>query len=184
MREIKLPSLSPRANATADVEDACEGCGSCVGRRDFVLRGFGALVAAAVMGTLPRSVAAQPIRWIQGTGSGAARRYPVPTDDGVHVDRAQEIIVVRYRGLLAAFALSCPHQRSMLRWKPDDGIFQCTKHHSEYKPTGEYIKGRATRNMDRLAVHIDGGELVVDVATVYKSDEDPSGWATAAIPVS
>jgi len=100
------------------------------------------------------------------------------------VDKGAEIIVVRYQGMLAAFALSCPHQRSMLRWKPDKGFFQCTKHHSEYTPTGEYIKGRATRNMDRLAVSIEAGEVVVDAGTVYKSDEDPQGWAAAAIPVS
>jgi nitrite reductase/ring-hydroxylating ferredoxin subunit len=155
-----------------------------VRRRDFVLKGLGALVAAAVMGILPREIAAQPIRWIQGTGSGSARRYPVPAEDGVHVDRGAEIIVVRYQGLLAAFALSCPHQRSMLRWKPDEGYFQCTKHHSEYTPTGVYIKGRATRNMDRLAISIENGELVVDPGTVYKSDEDPGAWAAAALPVT
>jgi len=191
MREMRLPSLSPLAGS--DSPDAgfdtgsdgvCDGCGSCVGRRDFVVRGLGALVAAAVMGTLPRAIAAQPIRWIRGTGSGSARRYPVPQEDGVHVDKGAEIIIVRYQGLLAAFALSCPHQRSMLRWKPKDGFFQCTKHHSEYKPTGEYIKGRATRNMDRLAIEVEAGELVVDPGTVYKSDEDPRGWAAAAIPVS
>ena len=155
-----------------------------MGRRDFVLRGLGALVAAAVVGTLPREIAAQPIRWIVGTGSGSARRYPVPPDDGVHVDKDAEIIVVRYQGMIAAFALSCPHQRSMLRWKADKGYFQCTKHHSEYTPMGVYIKGRATRNMDRLAIHMEAGELVVDAGTVYKSDDDPSGWAAAAIPVS
>ena len=191
MSEMRLPSLAPHvggahpgSGSVAGSDEACEGCGSCVGRRDFVLKSFGALVAAAVLGTLPRSVAAQPIRWIEGTGSGSARRYPVPSEDGVHVDVGAEIIVVRWHGLLAAFALSCPHQRSMLHWKPDKGYFQCSKHHSEYKPTGEYIKGRATRNMDRLAIHIEGDSLVVDAGTVYKSDDDPRGWAAAAIPVS
>jgi Rieske Fe-S protein len=71
----------------------------------------------------------------------------------------------------------------MLRWRPEDGIFQCTKHHSEYSPTGEYRKGRATRNMDRLAIRLEGAELVVDAGTVIQSDENAGGWAAAAVSV-
>jgi nitrite reductase/ring-hydroxylating ferredoxin subunit len=187
MSEITLPTLTPRGDRSmrmAGPAEACYACGSCVGRRDFVLKGLGALVAAAVMGTLPRSLAAQPIRWIQGTGSGSARRYPVPTEDGVHVDRAAGIIVVRYQGDLAAFSLACPHQHAMLKWLPSDDVFECTKHHSKYSPMGVYIKGRATRNMDRLAISVVGDQLVVDPGTLYKSDKDPSGWAAAVIQVS
>jgi Rieske Fe-S protein len=100
------------------------------------------------------------------------------------VDRAAEIILVRYQGQLAAFSLACPHQHALLKWRANDDMFQCTKHHSEYTPMGVYVKGRATRNMDRLAVSIENGEVVVDANTLYKSDKDPSGWAAAAIPVS
>jgi Rieske Fe-S protein len=69
----------------------------------------------------------------------------------------------------------------MLRWRDKKGIFQCTKHHSEYSPLGEFQKGRATRNMDRLAVEIVGGAVVVDPTRVFHSDDDAVGWAAAAV---
>lgn len=130
---------------------------------------------------LPGSAAAAPIRWIQASTSGETLRYPVPTADGVDVDRHNELIMVRYQGIIAAFALSCPHQHSMLRWRANKGYFQCTKHHSEYSPTGVYLKGRATRNMDRLAIRLDGSDVVVDPKTVYHSDDDPQAWNAAVV---
>jgi len=175
MNPTTLPSLPPR-------EDACEGCGSCPSRREFFRVGVGAAVAAAVAAVLPASAGATPIRWIRSTGSAGEPRYPMPTADGVDVDRGNEVILVRYQGTVAAFALSCPHQRSMLRWRQEDGIFRCTKHHSEYSPTGQYLKGRATRNMDRLGIRLEGSEVVVDPTTVYHSDDDPGGWASAVVP--
>jgi Rieske Fe-S protein len=175
MSEMKLTSL-------AASEGECAGCGSCPSRREFFRVGVGAAVVAAIAAVLPASAAgATPIRWVRSVGSGGALRYPVPTADGVDVDRDHEVILVRYQGTVAAFALSCPHQRSMLRWREGDGIFQCTKHHSEYSPTGVYLKGRATRNMDRLGISLDGSEVVIDPDTVYHSDEDPTGWASAVV---
>jgi Rieske Fe-S protein len=175
MNPTTLPSLPPR-------QGACEGCGSCPSRREFFRVGIGAAVAAAVAAVLPASAGATPIRWIRSAGSGGDLRYPLPTADGVDVDRGNEVILVRYQGTVAAFALSCPHQRSMLRWREGDGIFRCTKHHSEYSPTGQYLKGRATRNMDRLGIRMEGSEVVVDPTTVYHSDDDPGGWASAVVP--
>ena len=37
------------------------------------------------------------------------------------------------------------------------------------------MTGRATRNMDRLAVRVDGGDLVVNVDSMFQSDKDPAG---------
>ena len=160
---------------------ACEGCGECLGRRDFVRIGLGGSIAAAVAAAVPTNLAASSIRWIRALSAGEVLRYPVPPTDGVDVDRDNELILVRYQGAIAAFALSCPHQRSMLRWREKDGIFQCTKHHSQYSPVGVYEKGRATRNMDRLGISLDGGEVVVDPAIVFHSDDDPQGWDGAVV---
>lgn len=168
----------------AEREEACDGCGSCPGRREFLRAGLAAAALAALAGMSAREAAAAPVRWTRSVGGTDELRYPVPVADGVEVDRKNEVILVRHRGVLAAFALSCPHQRSMLRWREKDGIFQCTKHHSEYSPTGVYQRGRATRNMDRLLIRREGGEVVVDPATTYHSDEDPQGWASATVSVS
>jgi Rieske Fe-S protein len=80
-----------------------------------------------------------------------------------------------------AFALSCPHQNTALRWADAEHEFQCPKHHSKYQPDGTFITGRATRNMDRYAISRQGGNVVVDFDTLYRDDEDPKGWTAAAV---
>jgi len=174
MSRMKLSELSPSPN------QGCDGCGSCIGRRTFFRMGLG---AAAVLATLRADDLRAATASVQGSGDPSALRYPVPTADGVTVDRSNEVILVRQEGEVMAFALSCPHQRSMLRWRDGDGIFQCSKHHSEYTPAGVYEKGRATRNMDRLAVKLDGSEVVVDRTTTYHSDENPQAWESAVVEV-
>jgi nitrite reductase/ring-hydroxylating ferredoxin subunit len=176
MSELKLTSLASR-------NEQCDGCGSCVGRREFLRTGLGAAAVAALAALLPTGAEATPVRWTRASTRGGELRYPLPATDGVDVDRSNELILVRHEGVVTAFALSCPHQRSMLRWREGDGIFQSTKHHSEYGPLGVYQKGRATRNMDRLLIRREGDELVVDPSTKYQSDEDPQGWASAALKV-
>ena len=60
--------------------------------------------------------------------------------------------------------------------------FQCPKHHSQYQPDGEFITGRATRNMDRLAIRRDAANnIVVDPDTLYRSDEDAAEWKAAVV---
>ncbi len=97
------------------------------------------------------------------------------------MDRANQVILVRSQGNACAFALSCPHQNTALKWLGDQERFQCPKHQSKYTPEGVFISGRATRNMDRLPIRVDGGRLLVDVDRVYESDKDPSGWAGATV---
>jgi len=108
--------------------------------------------------------------------------YPVPATDGAEIDRDNEVILVRYKNEVFAFSLGCPHQNVSLRWNETDLRFQCPKHHSQYQPDGEFITGRATRNMDRLAIRRDAANnIVVDPDTLYKSDEDEAQWKNAVV---
>ena len=93
----------------------------------------------------------------------------------------ERVIMVRYQGHLYGFNLSCPHENTALKWLPKDGRFQCPKHESRYQPSGQFIDGRATRNMDRLGVRVENGMLIVDVKKFYKSDKDPAGWSAATV---
>ncbi|MCJ7630021.1 MAG: Rieske (2Fe-2S) protein [Longimicrobiales bacterium] len=163
-------------------DEPCEGCGSCLARREFLRVGVGAAAVAALAALFPGQAAA--VRWTEPTGTGPPLRYPVPQSDGVEIDKSGEVILVRQGITVFAFALSCPHERSMLRWREGDGIFRCSKHHSEYSSQGVFQKGRATRNMDRLAVRLEGNELVVDPDTVFLSDENPEGWASALVSLA
>jgi nitrite reductase/ring-hydroxylating ferredoxin subunit len=173
------PSPSPD-----DEPGDCRACGTCTGRREFLRTSLGLAALSTLAALLPRGAGAEAIRRTHSTGgAGGEVRYPVPASTGVEVDRDHEVILVRDGTTVTAFALSCPHQRSMLRWRDNKGIFQCTKHHSEYNLDGVYQKGRATRNMDRLAIRLEGGEVVVDPSVAYHSDEDPAGWNAAAVQV-
>jgi hypothetical protein len=90
----------------------------CTGRV-FSLAVLGLGAGAAV---LPVSVGAT------GAVAGSERRYPIPANDGVTIDRSNQIITVRFQNNLYAFNLACPHENTALKWLPKDNRFQCPKH--------------------------------------------------------
>lgn len=158
----------------------CEACPLVSDRREF-LRSAAALAIGAIGLTLPiRSATAKVLS--SAIGGRKTLSYAVPASDGAEIDRDNEVILVRYNDEVYAFNLSCPHQHTALRWNEDVMRFQCPKHHSQYQPDGEFITGRATRNMDRFAIRRDAGNnIVVDPDTMYQSDEDAAEWKAAVI---
>jgi Rieske Fe-S protein len=110
--------------------------------------------------------------------------YPMPSADGVQIDKENEVILARWGNQVFAFVLACPHQNTALRWEADAKRFQCPKHKSKYRPDGTFIEGRATRSMDRYAVKLTGASVVVDVDTVYQEDMDKSTWLQAVVTLS
>jgi Rieske Fe-S protein len=152
----------------------------CLSRRDFLQRACFSFTAAA-LGLNAADAAPLPVTFADGVLAGTDHRYPLPTGDGVTIDRKEQVIIVRYQNRIYAFNLSCPHENTALKWLPKDLRFQCPKHESKYQPNGTFMSGRATRNMDRLTIRRDGDSLLVDLSHIIKSDVDPSGWAAAAI---
>lgn len=167
-----------------ETPDDCIDC-TLHDRRSFLARTMAAVAAAAVL--LPGVVNAEAMAGFvmarASRGADGTVRYPIPAADGATIDTENEVILVRFDGSCMAFALSCPHQRAMLKVKRGDTSFVCTKHKSEYKMDGEYIRGRATRSMDRRTIRKDGAELVVDVESQIRSDTDPAGWGAAFVTV-
>jgi nitrite reductase/ring-hydroxylating ferredoxin subunit len=172
---------------TASAHNTTDECNDCTlhDRRSFLTRSLAAIAAASVL--LPGVVSAEEM--VGFVMTHAARRadgtakYPIPAADGATIDTDNEVIIVRTGGKIIAFALSCPHQRAMLKVKGGDTSFLCPKHKSEYKIDGEYIRGRATRSMDRRSIKREGTDVVVDLESVIQSDEDAAGWAAAAVSV-
>jgi len=146
-------------------------CTECLSRRNFLQ-----IVAALGFATLP-------VLFVEGVEAASEQKYPFPASEGVTIDRKQQVIVVRTQAQVYAFNLSCPHENTALKWLPKDNRFQCPKHESKYQPNGTFTSGRATRNMDRLAIRRDGNDLYVDLSHIIKSDTDSAGWAAAAIAV-
>lgn len=160
----------------------CDGCPP-EGRRDFLKDSLATVAAVLVtIAAAPLDALAIPIR------AGAAiriwgneRSYAVPPADGAVIDKDNEVILVRYAGAVYAFALSCPHQNTALRWLGDDSRFQCPKHKSKYQPDGTFMSGKATRNMDRYAVSRKGKLIAVDLGVLIRSDKEPERWAAARL---
>jgi nitrite reductase/ring-hydroxylating ferredoxin subunit len=172
-------------------------CGGCplhdtaepvIERRDFIRAAGLALASLTMLGLGSQDAAALPLGDTRAFGARPGdrreeKRYPIPTADGVSIDRDNSVIIARSAGKVYAFSLGCPHQNTSLRWLADDHQFQCPKHRSRYQADGVYIEGRATRDMDRLALHRDGAEMVVDVDTLYQQDLNTAQWNAAFIAV-
>jgi nitrite reductase/ring-hydroxylating ferredoxin subunit len=158
--------------------------GDCpIARRAFLrdVTAFAAVLAAAGLAPRVAFAAPQPIRALSRVRSEV--RYAVPSVDGVSFDDANEVILVRNAGHVYAFLLSCPHQNTALKTDPAGGGFKCPKHDSRYKWDGQFIDGRATRNMDRYAIRKDGASVAVNLDKYYESDSEPTQWAGATITV-
>ena len=149
------------------MSDPCTACGS---RREFLSHALGIAVGIAL-----------PLHEASARASGSERRYPIPAADGAAIDRAAQIVLVRYQMHAYAFALACPHQNTALKWLPKDARFQCPKHDSRYQPDGTFVSGHATRGMDRFAIRREGDALVVDAARWFQSDRQAAEWAAARV---
>jgi nitrite reductase/ring-hydroxylating ferredoxin subunit len=178
-----------QAGHEADHE-ADHDCGTCPiagasNRRDFVRDA--ALGIAGVLATLgiARSAAALPVSMIESfSRTQKGINYAIPSGDGVQIDKDNEVILVRWQNAMYAFNLSCPHQRTALRWNDAAKEFQCPKHKSKYTPAGSFISGRATRGMDRFAIQRAGNNVVVDVDHMYEEDENEAQWKTAFVKIA
>ena len=160
-------------------DSPCVGCiAGGTDRRAFLADAVSAALALAGLSI------ASPLRELHALepriGHGAVR-YPIPSADGVSIDRKNDTILCRVRDEVIAFSLACPHQSTTLRALPGTAGFQCPKHKSRYQQDGTFISGRATRNMDRLPISRDGDVVVVDPDIAYRSDKEPAKWAAAVV---
>jgi nitrite reductase/ring-hydroxylating ferredoxin subunit len=171
----------------SNIHDECERqeCFLPTSRRRFLRDSFLTVAGALVAVGMPKTAAfALPLELTEPLRSaGNAHTYAIPAADGAVVDKSNEVIVVRWQDAVYAFALSCPHQNTALKWDDRDHGFQCPKHHSRFEPNGSYIEGsgRATRAMDRFAISRDGAGIHVDLDKLYQEDSDNAQWAAAVI---
>src|SRR3954468_17191134 len=175
--------MTNRPKSHADCEDA--DCFVPTSRRQFLRDTFltvaGAMVAVGMSNT---AALAMPLEFTEAKrANGQTRGYAIPAVDGAQIDKANEVILVRWQDSLFAFALSCPHQNTTLKWDEREHAFNCPKHHSKFQPNGTYVadSGRATRNMDRFAISRDASGIVVDLDKLYEQDKDGAEWAAATV---
>jgi nitrite reductase/ring-hydroxylating ferredoxin subunit len=170
-----------------DTEHDCGGCPIVAGstRRDFLRDAALGIAGIAASLGIASSAAALPVSMIEAlarTKKGIS--YAIPAADGVQIDKDNEVILVRWQNTMYAFNLSCPHQRTALRWNDSAKEFQCPKHKSKYTPAGSFISGRATRGMDRFAIQRQGSNVMVDVDQMFEEDANEAQWKAALVKLA
>ncbi len=174
--------MSDNNHSAGDGSTDCFPCATDPSRREFLRRASVLGAALAAIAANFSDAGALPVRAMQSLATSAGTMtYPIPAADGAEIDHDNEVILVRWQNQVMAFALSCPHQHTALRWNPTDARFQCPKHHSQYTPDGTFITGRATRGMDRLAIARQGNSVVVTTEPIIKQTDNMAGWKAAFI---
>lgn len=168
---------------THDDDTECGGC-ELADRRRFLTQAAAMIVGAMVgLGMAADRAVALPLGFVTGMRlpNGKDVSFPIPAADGATIDHDNDLILARYQGKVYAFSLACPHQNTALRWLAAEGRFQCPKHKSKYSPDGIFLSGRATRSMDRYAVHKDGANVAVSLDALYQEDKQKSEWESAFV---
>jgi Rieske Fe-S protein len=160
----------------------CDG-GTENSRRDFLSNASCAIIAALVVSGVSAADALtfSMTEIAADTAKGTECTYPLPSTDGVSIDRDNDVILVRSENRVYAFSLACPHENTALNWRPPDNRFQCPRHQARYRPDGTWMSGRSTRNMDRFALRLEGQKVIVDTSKLCRSDPPSAEWDTAIL---
>jgi Rieske Fe-S protein len=136
-------------------------------RRGFVSAGSLVLAAALLPGCA--SLVARRVPLIDGRvrlplrmhselgePGGSLRILPDGWEDPLYIVRLGD------REFAAVLSV-CTHRGCTV--EPDTAGFTCPCHGSEYDRSGLVLKGPAARDLARFPVHIEGGDLVIDVGS-------------------
>lgn len=167
--------------------ELCDECPVAVASRRIFLRDVGLAVAAAFAASAVSPVRALAEAVMETTPTrtrGGRLVYPIPGGDSVAVDSANEVILARWQNRVYAFSLKCPHRGASLEWRADERRVFCPKHKARFQPDGIYDSGRRSRELDRYDVTRDGASVVVNSATLRRSDLDSAAWRAAVVVIA
>lgn len=97
-----------------------------------------------------------------------ARAYIVPFSES-DISRSQFDGSGVVAGGLTALFQRCVHLGCRVPWCDASQGFECPCHGSKYNYVGEYEAGPAPRNLDRFAVEVQNGRLIVKTGTIIQS---------------
>jgi cytochrome b6-f complex iron-sulfur subunit len=117
-----------------------------------------------------------------GGFGGEIRTVPVEEvpEDGVLAVPAARAYLTKLDGEVVALSEKCTHLGCRVPWCDGSSQFECPCHGSVFNRIGEFREGPAPRGMDRYAVSIVDGVVVVDTGAV--EDGDPPGDETIDEP--
>jgi Rieske Fe-S protein len=82
----------------------------------------------------------------------------------------QKVYVVHGARGFFAMSATCTHLGCLTRYEKEHGRLFCPCHGSRYSLEGAVVDGPAPAPLPRLALEIEGGQLVVDVSKVVAPD--------------
>jgi cytochrome b6-f complex iron-sulfur subunit len=130
--------------------------------------GFGGKITAGTIADVKKTLdTKQPFYNPQG------RFYinPYPSDSGT-IALAKKVysdaIVSGMQAGYVALYQKCVHLGCRVPWCQTSQWFECPCHGSKYNRVGEKKGGPAPRGLDRFALSVSGGNIVVDTKTIYQ----------------
>ncbi|GAB4572253.1 MAG: Rieske (2Fe-2S) protein [Anaerolineae bacterium] len=144
-----------------------------VSRRDFLKIAWGAAGALAAVeagGMLLQFLAPRVVRGEFGGvfELGAVEDYPPGSVTPVNAGRFY-LVRLADGGFIALYR-RCTHLGCAVPWDQEQGRFVCPCHASEFETDGEVVNPPAPRPLDRFAVTITAGQILVDTGTPIERD--------------
>jgi len=99
--------------------------------------------------------------------------YPTDFMDGVNQEflQSNRIWIIKEPGRLFVVFARCTHLGCTPDWLPQQNMFHCPCHGSEYDPEGVNFAGPAPRPMDRCSVRLmTNGTIQVDSSHLFSQD--------------
>jgi len=122
--------------------------------------GFGGKVDAGDVAEIKAAIF-QPDGSIEPFYVAEAKTYVVPFDESVISETDFDGIGVVVEGLTGLFQ-KCVHLGCRVPWCASSQGFECPCHGSKYNAAGEYEAGPAPRNLDRFALEVVAGRLIIN----------------------
>jgi len=177
-----MSMTSEQGSVEKPADCACSNNVSASRRK--IMRGLGwgaffATMAAGAAGTLrffyPRVLFEPPTTFKIGKMSdypgGRADKHGVVSVSERYME-SQRVWIVRETDKLYAIFGKCTHLGCTPKWFPDERLFKCPCHGSQYYSNGVNFAGPAPRPMDRYAIStLEDGRIVVDKGELYTVDD-------------
>ncbi|MDI6744095.1 MAG: Rieske 2Fe-2S domain-containing protein [Thermodesulfovibrionales bacterium] len=176
------------------------GCPHCpdtkegINRRKFLsfvgwgalIASLSALVAATARFLFPSVIFEPPSTFKIGAISDFSTTEAPDKHGVIFVDEKlkaeHRVWLVREDKRLYAIFAKCTHLGCTPNWFPEDRVFKCPCHGSEYYSNGVNFAGPAPRPMDRYKVSVaDDGQIIVDKSVLYtnKDFDNPNSYIKA-----
>lgn len=133
------------------------------GRRRFLITCIGGLTAVGAAAVVyPLLAYLSPKK-----GVSARRAVEIPETD-VSEGKAKffefegkTAVVIRAKGTVRAFSAVCTHLGCIVQWEKDKEQFLCPCHAGRFNADGEVISGPPPRPLEKLAVAMRNGKIIV-----------------------